>query len=310
MRPADVTCAWVRDAAPEFVLGTLDGVQRADLVDHVAACAACREEVATLSSAMNDLALLAPDMAPSADFEAGVLGAMTADRRIRLVDRSDGLDMGASETGASETGASETDAAGEGGRQAPRWRSSRRIVRRRTYGRQMAGFRTGTPETGGHTDGRRTDGRHMGVPLQDGPETIHPAMNTRWTTARLVSAIAVAAVVVLVLVIGGIHLARPTSSGPTTAPMISADGRRIGESSVVRGTPDVVTVTVSYPFPGSDYALEGVGDGGTVVHIGAMHLRDGVWRWSGKLKADAAGVRVLRIVTPSGYVVCQGSLPQ
>ena len=37
-------CDAVRADAAEFVLGTLDGVARARIVEHIATCARCREE--------------------------------------------------------------------------------------------------------------------------------------------------------------------------------------------------------------------------------------------------------------------------
>ncbi len=61
-------CDEVRDAAPELVLGTLDGVERAGVLEHVAGCVRCREEIAALSGTVTDMALLAAPVRPSAGF--------------------------------------------------------------------------------------------------------------------------------------------------------------------------------------------------------------------------------------------------
>ena len=73
MRMIPLDCAAVHDAAPELVLGTLDGVERARVLDHLAGCARCREEVAALADTVSDLALLAPDLSPSAGFTDRIL---------------------------------------------------------------------------------------------------------------------------------------------------------------------------------------------------------------------------------------------
>lgn len=66
-------CDAVRADAAEFVLGTLDGVARARIVEHIATCARCREEIATLADTVNDLGVLAPDLRPSVGFADRVL---------------------------------------------------------------------------------------------------------------------------------------------------------------------------------------------------------------------------------------------
>jgi len=73
VRMIPLDCAAVHDAAPELVLGTLDGVERARVLDHLAGCARCREEVAALADTVSDLALLAPDLSPSAGFTDRIL---------------------------------------------------------------------------------------------------------------------------------------------------------------------------------------------------------------------------------------------
>lgn len=72
------SCAVVREAAPEFVLGTLDGAERARVIDHLDGCARCRDEVAALADTVNDLALLAPEVAPSPGFAERVLALGSA----------------------------------------------------------------------------------------------------------------------------------------------------------------------------------------------------------------------------------------
>lgn len=66
-------CDAVRSVAAEFVLGTLDGVERALVLDHLGGCARCREEIAALADTVGDLAVLAPPMPPSAGFTDRVL---------------------------------------------------------------------------------------------------------------------------------------------------------------------------------------------------------------------------------------------
>jgi anti-sigma factor RsiW len=78
---ADPTCAEVREAAAELVLGTLDGERRAATDAHLATCAACRREVEELTRVSDALWLLAPEAEPPAGFESRVLRAV----RLRAV---------------------------------------------------------------------------------------------------------------------------------------------------------------------------------------------------------------------------------
>ena len=71
-----MTCAEVRENAAEYVLGTLDGVERAALVAHLASCAACRADIASLSRVTDALWLTAPAEEPPEGFESRVLGAV------------------------------------------------------------------------------------------------------------------------------------------------------------------------------------------------------------------------------------------
>jgi anti-sigma factor RsiW len=75
-----VTCAEVREAAAELVLGTLDGERRAATAAHLATCAACRSEVEDLTRVTDALWLVAPEAEPPAGFESRVLRA--ARRRV------------------------------------------------------------------------------------------------------------------------------------------------------------------------------------------------------------------------------------
>ncbi len=61
-------CDEVHDAAPELVLGTLDGAERALVLEHVDRCVYCREEIAALSGTVSDMALLAAPVRPSDGF--------------------------------------------------------------------------------------------------------------------------------------------------------------------------------------------------------------------------------------------------
>ncbi|HEU0132932.1 MAG TPA: zf-HC2 domain-containing protein [Mycobacteriales bacterium] len=78
-----MTCAELADAAPELVLGTLDGERRAAAVAHLAGCAACRLHVEELARTADALWLAAPAAEPPAGFEARVLAAAARTGRSR-----------------------------------------------------------------------------------------------------------------------------------------------------------------------------------------------------------------------------------
>jgi hypothetical protein len=65
-------CAEVRDAAPEFALGVLDGEQRSEVLLHLDQCSACQHHVAELSETADALVLLAPEAEPPPGFERRV----------------------------------------------------------------------------------------------------------------------------------------------------------------------------------------------------------------------------------------------
>ena len=65
-----LTCAEVRELAPELALGILGGAERAEVVLHVNGCARCQAYVAELTEAADALPLLVPEVEPPAGFEA------------------------------------------------------------------------------------------------------------------------------------------------------------------------------------------------------------------------------------------------
>jgi anti-sigma factor RsiW len=79
-----VTCAEVREAAAELVLGALDGSRRGLVVAHLAGCAGCRAEVEELTRVTDALWLAVPEAEPPAGFETRVL-RRTARRPWRRV---------------------------------------------------------------------------------------------------------------------------------------------------------------------------------------------------------------------------------
>jgi hypothetical protein len=76
-----MTCAEVRDLAPELALGVLGGATRAEVVLHVNGCARCQAHVAELTEVADFLPQLAPEAEPPAGFEARVLRSLGADER-------------------------------------------------------------------------------------------------------------------------------------------------------------------------------------------------------------------------------------
>jgi Putative zinc-finger len=76
--PRRTGCAEVSAALAEFAFGTLDGKQRAEVVDHIDHCAGCRQRADALAATVNELAVLAPPLEPSAGFEQRTIAAMLA----------------------------------------------------------------------------------------------------------------------------------------------------------------------------------------------------------------------------------------
>jgi anti-sigma-K factor RskA len=76
-----LTCAEVREFAPELALGILGGAERAEVVLHVNGCARCQAYVAELTEAADAIPQLVPEAEPPPGFEARVLHRLGADRR-------------------------------------------------------------------------------------------------------------------------------------------------------------------------------------------------------------------------------------
>lgn len=84
--PEATACGVVRPLLAELATGAVTGQARAEVLAHVAACAPCRQELAALSRAVDELLLLAPATEPPAGFESAVmsrLGGLPARARRR-----------------------------------------------------------------------------------------------------------------------------------------------------------------------------------------------------------------------------------
>ena len=68
-----LSCAEVRELAPELALGILSGAERAEVLLHVNGCARCQAYVAELTEAADVIPQLAPEAEPPTGFEARVL---------------------------------------------------------------------------------------------------------------------------------------------------------------------------------------------------------------------------------------------
>jgi anti-sigma factor RsiW len=226
-----IECNACRDSAAELALGTLDGVERAALVDHLADCAACREAVARLTEGVAALDLLAARIEPSSTFESRLLAAMGVD-----------------------------------------------------------------PDAG------RANADASVVPLPSG-------RTRRW------SGLLAAAAVPVVVAIGAVVLApigddiRPAAA--TSAPMIAADGKRVGDAYLFDTSPRVVVVDVSYAGgERADYqpVLQGIAADGAVVTIASLHRDDARWRWAGPVEDADVQLTGFRVIGSLGQVFCEGSL--
>jgi hypothetical protein len=84
MNVSALSCAEVRELAPELALGILSGAERAEVLLHVNGCARCQAYVAELTEAADVIPQLAPEAEPPAGFEAGVLHRLgQQERRTR-----------------------------------------------------------------------------------------------------------------------------------------------------------------------------------------------------------------------------------
>jgi hypothetical protein len=81
MSAAPMTCAEVRELAPEFSLGILSGGERAEVVLHLNGCARCQALVTELTEAADVIPQLVPEAEPPAGFEARVLRRLGEDER-------------------------------------------------------------------------------------------------------------------------------------------------------------------------------------------------------------------------------------
>ena len=68
-----LSCAEVRELAPELALGILSGAERAEVLLHVNGCSRCQAYVAELTEAADVIPQLAPEAEPPPGFEARVL---------------------------------------------------------------------------------------------------------------------------------------------------------------------------------------------------------------------------------------------
>jgi Putative zinc-finger len=78
-----LTCAELRELAPELALGVLGGAERAEALTHVEGCGACRAVVADLTDTAETLPLIAREAEPPAGFEGRVISAVGGQRRRR-----------------------------------------------------------------------------------------------------------------------------------------------------------------------------------------------------------------------------------
>jgi hypothetical protein len=70
---SEMNCAMLADAAAELALGVLTGRERADAIEHLDRCEACREDVRKLIATGEEFLGLLPPAEPPAGFETRVL---------------------------------------------------------------------------------------------------------------------------------------------------------------------------------------------------------------------------------------------
>ena len=73
-----MNCTVFAELAPDLALGVLAEPERAEALAHARSCRSCREELASLSSVVDELSLLAPAVEPPVGFEQRVAGALAA----------------------------------------------------------------------------------------------------------------------------------------------------------------------------------------------------------------------------------------
>ena len=67
------SCEHVREVAPDVALGLLTGEDRAEALDHLEGCEACRAEVASLAVTADEVLLASPEADPPPGFADRVL---------------------------------------------------------------------------------------------------------------------------------------------------------------------------------------------------------------------------------------------
>src|SRR6185436_4373450 len=76
-------CPEVREVAPDFAFGILDGEARADVLLHLDQCPTCQRYVSELSETADALVLLAPEAEPPPGFERRTLDRIVESSRRR-----------------------------------------------------------------------------------------------------------------------------------------------------------------------------------------------------------------------------------
>ena len=74
------SCEHVREVAPDVALGLLTGEERAEALDHLEGCEACRAEVASLAVTADEALLASPEADPPPGFADRVLARLASER--------------------------------------------------------------------------------------------------------------------------------------------------------------------------------------------------------------------------------------
>jgi hypothetical protein len=78
-----LACPDVRDVAPDFAFGILDGEVRSDVLLHLDHCTSCQRYVSELSETADAIVLLAPEAEPPPGFERRALDRIVESSRRR-----------------------------------------------------------------------------------------------------------------------------------------------------------------------------------------------------------------------------------
>jgi len=76
-------CAEVRELIPELAMGVAPGDERAMALNHITTCAECRQVLEDTTATVDELLLLAPQHEPPPGFDAGVIEAVSGERKPR-----------------------------------------------------------------------------------------------------------------------------------------------------------------------------------------------------------------------------------